>query len=355
MTQHQKWSRVSRAFTLIELLVVIAIIAILAGLLMPALGAARAKARASACMSNMKNLGVAMQMYLSDYDDFYPNCYVYINGDTSGEGYYHWTAALDSGSYKGPQRDSVPPMVPPYVNSYPRSSAEFVCPTHEARGWAPTNFTAARLPDPPAGQATQTAGIDDRQVARLSYVANEAIMPRKKFDAAHDQDPLSTSKTDKLRQVTSGQIKKGGQTILLGEFSDSANCIYGSSVAGGAAYKSHRPTSAVQISDDDGVTFSVFDGEAWSNLAAPLPKFYKLTYDEAMLAIETVFADKSTASANHHISYINPEAHRTGSNYLFCDGHVETVPLERTLDPTNYLWGDRIYSIVDSPEVLNHP
>jgi len=80
-----------------------------------------------------------------------------------------------------------------------------------------------------------------------------------------------------------------------------------------------------------------------------------LTYAEAMYAIEEVLADKSAASANHHISYINPEAHRVGSNYLFCDGHVATVALERTLDPGNYMWGDRVYSIVDAPEVYVHP
>jgi len=235
----------SKGFTLIELLTVIAIVAILAGLLMPALGAARAKARAAACMSNMKNMGTAVQLYLGDHDDYFPSCYIYINGDGSSEGYYHWTAALEAGDYRGPQMDTVPPMVPPYVNDYPRKSPELVCPSHDARGWAPTNFTSTRMSDPPPGQATQTAGIDDRQAARLSYVANESIMPRKKFDTAHDEDPLETSKTNKLRQVTAGSVKKGKQTILCGEFSDSSNCIWGSSVAGGAAYKSHRPTNGL--------------------------------------------------------------------------------------------------------------
>jgi len=60
------------AFTLIELLVVIAIIAILAAILFPVFAQAREKARAITCVSNQKQVGLGLMMYLQDYDETFP-------------------------------------------------------------------------------------------------------------------------------------------------------------------------------------------------------------------------------------------------------------------------------------------
>jgi prepilin-type N-terminal cleavage/methylation domain-containing protein/prepilin-type processing-associated H-X9-DG protein len=70
--------RSRKAFTLIELLVVIAIIAILAAILFPVFAQAREKARQASCMSNMKQIGIALMMYVQDFDETFP--LRYLNG-----------------------------------------------------------------------------------------------------------------------------------------------------------------------------------------------------------------------------------------------------------------------------------
>ena len=72
--------REKNGFTLIELLVVIAIIAILAAILFPVFAQARAKARQTACLSNMKQIGLGLYMYLQDYDE------TLAGNDTQDEG-----------------------------------------------------------------------------------------------------------------------------------------------------------------------------------------------------------------------------------------------------------------------------
>jgi len=75
-----------RGFTLIELLVVIAILAILAAILFPVFAHAREKARQTSCLSNLKQLATATQMYLQDYDSIFPSqssAYVQTNRPTT--------------------------------------------------------------------------------------------------------------------------------------------------------------------------------------------------------------------------------------------------------------------------------
>lgn len=71
-SQTKQASGRSGAFTLIELLVVIAIIAILAAILFPVFAQAREKARQATCLSNENQIGLALQMYVQDYDEHFP-------------------------------------------------------------------------------------------------------------------------------------------------------------------------------------------------------------------------------------------------------------------------------------------
>jgi len=74
-----------RRFTLIELLIVVAIIAMLASLLMPALGAARARAKSIACRSNLKQNGLLYFTYMNDFNEYLP-----ANNNPATTAYYNW-------------------------------------------------------------------------------------------------------------------------------------------------------------------------------------------------------------------------------------------------------------------------
>ena len=116
--------RAGAAFTLIELLVVIAIIAILAAILFPVFAQARDKARQTACLSNMKQLGLGSAMYIQDYDEtIYPQ-WVWINQSAGTQAWwftlidpYVKTGIQNQGQRSGPNRGVL--VCPNYKSSMP--------------------------------------------------------------------------------------------------------------------------------------------------------------------------------------------------------------------------------------------
>jgi prepilin-type N-terminal cleavage/methylation domain-containing protein/prepilin-type processing-associated H-X9-DG protein len=136
--------KTKRGFTLIELLVVIAIIAILAGLLLPVLAKAKERGNRTACLSNLKQWGLALNMYLDDNDQTFPDFSIPNNTPGAPSGYsqdnIYWTdLALFAASGYG--NSAWFNALPPYVSQnalwqYAANPANFVngrsifnCPT----------------------------------------------------------------------------------------------------------------------------------------------------------------------------------------------------------------------------------
>jgi prepilin-type N-terminal cleavage/methylation domain-containing protein/prepilin-type processing-associated H-X9-DG protein len=143
--------RLARAFTLIELLVVIAIIAILAAILFPVFAQARAKARQASCLSNLKQIGVAVLMYTQDYDEMLPPSNYPAPASVGGN--YNWYGFVD-----------------PYVKSGISISSNQLA-ANPKTFWICTEFGNRSAP------GTGACGLPTGTNANQSYAANVNIMP----------------------------------------------------------------------------------------------------------------------------------------------------------------------------------
>ena len=147
-------------FTLIELLVVIAIIAILAAILFPVFQKVRENARRASCQSNLKQIGLAYQQYVQDYDGNYPGSWAWDGVDSTQAG---WALALQ-----------------PFLHS----TSVLQCPS-DKYGYVPGNpiwfyttyWSNGNLNKEPGGLNTPLVGINeaDLTAASLTILAGDGI------------------------------------------------------------------------------------------------------------------------------------------------------------------------------------
>jgi len=157
----------TKGFTLIELLVVIAIIAILAAILFPVFSQAREQARKTACMSNLKQIGMAIRMYSQDWDEkfprygFHPNCC----RTWPGGAVYPLPPVAGYGGF--PRVLTMYEALAPYIKSY----EIFVCPSDRVQ-----DFDNSGSPDQGLSRYADAANVGDK-IPQGSYCTpSELIM-----------------------------------------------------------------------------------------------------------------------------------------------------------------------------------
>lgn len=319
-------------FTLIELLLVIAIIALLVGILLPSLSSARQEGRAIKCAASIRAVGQGVQIYATDYK-FMPPGYVYPDetdgfkwtlnkqfGSGSDTGYLHWSYSLfNNGQVPGDA---------------------FQCPT-VWKGGAPRANPGVNIEDWETGQNNDVGGTagaaepTDRQVPRIAYTANDAIISRNKY--------VNVARPYRMVRPADIDATRGGasKTILLTEFL--ANYQWKSLTVGvgETVIKSHRSVQPF-IGGQTG-SASAFTESIGGNA----PRFFYPKNERIRLSSELgegmIEANDSVLNAvgRHHPAEKGPYGGTV--NFAFVDGHVERLRVLETVEKR--LWGDRYFSL----------
>jgi prepilin-type N-terminal cleavage/methylation domain-containing protein/prepilin-type processing-associated H-X9-DG protein len=347
--------RTRNGFTLIELLVVIGIIGVLLAILLPALQRARQQSYTLACASNLHNIGVSINNYVSQYNGYFPasNYYKGLGWDrvigqiptTPVNGYFHWSAFLYTEN---------PAAVADSLFLTTQAWGMFQCPSLPNGGLPPAN-TYVGNNDGLSNEATSSTGgpVIDWQAPRLSYTVNEALCPRGIFQLYFS----NRNNVRIYRYVPAARVRQPSSVILATEIWGTQPAVTTTSLIDGLTpvSASRRPVNGMSVQRtgngvkaDSPYLLPYNDNFSWAKAAelTPDPEVTLASGVAAACALDEVGRNHGnkkygTFSADG-LKRTNWDLRQ--SNFLYVDGHVETKHVVDTVNPNNE-WGPDFYTL----------
>jgi prepilin-type processing-associated H-X9-DG protein len=327
---------------LVELLVVIGIIALLISILLPALSKARESANTVKCGANLHAIGQGVAMYAAQNKGKLPFTYYnknqsYQPGDgkdnTDASGYVHISAILYGDGITAGSGVAQPP-------TGVSGQAAFQCPTMNEGGLPPTN---PKNGDGVAGYTPDNPSVTDEQARRNGYTFNEAVLGRNKTYLGF------SGATRYYHSVSAGSIANSAKTIMATEWADDPGLVsdLGRNDPNAIVVKSHRPVHGF-FSDSGPAAYLWPPGGG--GFGRSVGVYRPATVND--LAADPQGGDQLKLSLNSvgRIHGGGPKARRK-TNFLYCDGHVETKHITDTLQPL-FEWGEKMYSLEPNGDVF---